>query len=544
MFEIQYCNIDKSNMSGMQGSVSTGQTQSTSFANIITDRYPSNYISMDGLGIKVKDDTTRFYNTGDYVGYISSNISNSSGEFVYPNIAPTISFWLSSGNLNLSSGITINFFQEYCCEIDIEYRDSDTVLIDSDTLYPNKLNFSFIPSVTSCATVKINFSKTQHPEQFVKIASLYIGSMMVIDRIKDINLMEEIKPLSDDLSINTFEFTAISDNALGIKKGSKIRPFNNGKCFGTYYIKDIERTGKNCYQVAASDSIGLLDNYNYYGFNTTSVLLSDIINEIQTETGLTIQVNDDVSAYSIYGYLPIKSSRFTICAIAWACGFMVDTYRGDTVVLRKIPTSVSSVIKSADKRIIGDSTFKVTEQIKSASVTYPSGYYTEDYSTNVTAITDRVTLVFDNAPIEVTGISGQHTTYLSTYNIVDFYTESYNITISGYKINFNHKIYNVSNASANYNNSKILEFKDFDVLGSCLSGLNTEQIMRSSDIGKYISSRGIVKAKIVLKEERVGDLISIETAYDGIITGIIISMNTKFGYQNIADIEVMEWSIG
>ena len=66
---------------------------------------------------------------------------------------------------------------------------------------------------------------------------------------------------------------------------------------------------------------------------------------------------------------------------------------------------------------------------------------------------------------------------------------------------------------------------------------------RNANIKKYIKSRGKVNAKIRLRNERIGDLIQIETAWDGFITGIVTKMDIKFGYEDIADIEVLEWSL-
>ena len=67
---------------------------------------------------------------------------------------------------------------------------------------------------------------------------------------------------------------------------------------------------------------------------------------------------------------------------------------------------------------------------------------------------------------------------------------------------------------------------------------------KANDIKKYMQSGGVIKAKIVLENEKVGDLIQIETAFDGIKTGIITSMAISFGYRDVAEIEVLEWPVG
>ena len=66
---------------------------------------------------------------------------------------------------------------------------------------------------------------------------------------------------------------------------------------------------------------------------------------------------------------------------------------------------------------------------------------------------------------------------------------------------------------------------------------------RNNNIQRYIESNGKVTAKIRLRDEKLGDVVQIETAWDGIITGIITKMNIVFGYEDIAEIEVLEWSL-
>ena len=64
-------------------------------------------------------------------------------------------------------------------------------------------------------------------------------------------------------------------------------------------------------------------------------------------------------------------------------------------------------------------------------------------------------------------------------------------------------------------------------------------------IKKWQKSEGIVKARIIIRNgERVGDAVSIQTAYDGVQEGIITKMTILPGYNNIADIEVTQWEVG
>ncbi len=543
MIEIKYNNIDyEVKNAGLWGTaygkgISDFNEAKLFFGTLISDKHPVNYISMDGNGINLKDDSLRFYREGDYVGYISSDVSDSDC-----NIVSSFEFYKGTTDPYWSKGITINFFQDYCTKI-LVYSYANGYLVDDHYEYPNSLTHHIEAYGTS---VYVVFQKTHLPHQFVKIANIVIGDVVVFDKIRDINLHEEIHPLSDDLPINKLETTVISENPINIGNGSKIRVFNNNVYFGTFFIDKIERTNKNIYQLSAVDFVGVLDNRSFMGLGSTNEQLTALVARLVEGTGITINSDEDLAEYHIFGHIPIKSCRYALCAFAWACGFMVNDSRSDLIVLRKIPNHVSSIISNSSKRIIGDSVFKRNDIITSVSVIYPNNVSFEDYSIQVPNEGDKgYDYFFNEPPIDIVTISGNHLQPYGTYNYISFQAENSNVTLSGYKVIFHQTQYTVINPSitaSSKENKK--EYKEFSIIGFKAPGGAPQNIYRTGDILAMMQSRGTVKAKIILQEERVGDLVTIETAFDGMITGIITSMDIKFGYNNIADIEVIEWQNG
>lgn len=92
------------------------------------------------------------------------------------------------------------------------------------------------------------------------------------------------------------------------------------------------------------------------------------------------------------------------------------------------------------------------------------------------------------------------------------------------------------------NDENTQDFKPFDVSAYRVDFEDEHIISRDADIKTYCKSIGIVSGKIVLQGEKTGDLIQIDTAFDGTITGIITSLIIHPGYTNIADVEVLAWS--
>ena len=86
---------------------------------LITNNAPPNYITFDGDGIDLDNLDKQFYSEGDYVGFISSNITDENCQGSSANDSIYLNY--NDGYLNFDNGITISFYGDCCREITVQY---------------------------------------------------------------------------------------------------------------------------------------------------------------------------------------------------------------------------------------------------------------------------------------------------------------------------------------------------------------------------------------------------------------------------------------
>ena len=226
---------------------------------------------------------------------------------------------------------------------------------------------------------------------------------------------------------------------------------------------------------------------------------------------------------------------------------MVDSSRSADVNLIDIPQKITSIVNA--ERIIGNATFKKRDLISEATWQYPiEANFTETTISAGNKANELTRFIFEKP----TAIGYDFQTPINiideSYGLFEFYSPNENISLTKREYTFlKNEVILKNNLISNNQKPNVVNYNDFELCGEIepqLDGEVYKLIDKAQDIKKYIQSTGYVNAKIRLRNEKVGDLIQIETAYDGVKTGIITSMNIRFGYEDIADIEVLEWPNG
>lgn len=546
MVQINYAKLNEKMQRYAMGTCEGGLEgfSETDLSALVKNNKPPEFISFDGNGIDLNDRNKKFYESGDYAGYISSEVSdencNLSGAEIYISYKGVV-----LDNLDLSQGITFSFYGDCCREMYIQYINSNTETFWEENIAVNSDLFVLKPAdtlVSSATALRITFTKTTLPNQFLKLSYIKFGTVTALKKIKDINLLEEINVLSDDLPINSLEYTVVLDEPIEFQDDDIMGVYSNGKYYGTFYLDETERIAKNIYNIRASNCIRILDETEYPNYDFIQATIDHFLNDQEQICALSkvpVESDEDLSNLWVYGHIPIESCRFAVCALAFAGCFMVDGSRNDRVILKRIPDTVSSVIKTADKRIIGECTFTKSKPISKATLYYPQLDNSEEIKIESNAPADMgYDLIFPDPPTVVTAIGGNHVVYCESLNHISFISEDGGAIITALKYTLLKRYAEVSIFGVAKTNE--LKFDGFNIIGYS-DGIDADS--KLADIKKYIQSSGTVKAKIRLRGERVGDLIQIETAFDGMKTGIITSMDISFGYEDVADIEVLEWNL-
>lgn len=546
---VRYYDIDKENTDALSltvyGNFSSlsGIPGDTLSAQFLLDNYDTpNYLSFDGAGIDLKDKNKKFYSSGDYVGCISASVSDSSRQL--GNCGLKFDRTSTDGYPDFKKGITFVFYGNCCAKMYAMYRNENTEVFLEEEITVGKEVFNFIPK-PGFASLELYFTETVLPYQSIKLSDVKIGKVAVLDKLQNIELLEEINVLSDDLPMNSLNFTAATKDGEEIKSGNPVTVHSNRKYYGTFYIDEIERIAKNIYSVKALNSIKILDKVKYLDWHMDAEF-SSFANTIKSITGVTVSAND--CNCRVFGHIPIESCRYALCMYAFACRLMIDSGRSNQILLKPIPAAVTSVITAADRRIIGDSSYTRNKAVKQSKIQYAVSYTTAEETLSVKCTPEVKTVIYTEKPVFWIDESATDDYFVSAYldNWIEVTSHTDEaISIPVWVINYTYQNETVSNILADENEEK--DFSKLNLRGVKITsdGVNVQlPPYKKQDILKYMQSMGTVKAKIRLRNERVGDLVQIETAYDGIITGIITSMNISFGYEDLADIEVLEWQNG
>lgn len=486
---------------------------------------PPNYLSFDGYGLDLINENKKFYSEGDYIGLFSYN----------DNVGVEIQ--TLGQPFPIKREIVVEFYDNSCDSFEVYTRDQNTELKHYDTVLASNGIAKFKLEIETYL-VELRYFTTSAPNYSIKIASISLGGVRYFDKFKNCELLEEINVLSDDLPMNKLNIDVVTDD-FSLVEDSAITVFSNNVNYGTFYISDIERVSQNVYSLTCYNSVKQLEDFQYEDW-TMSCDMSPLVSQLSSLTEIKINSDEELDRYGLLGHIPINTARYALCAACFVCGLLVDGSRGAEIKLKKIPNQITSIIEN--DRIIGDATLTKSKVITAAEYHYvPRGF---SYETKQIEIKNeanaRIKHLYEK-PSEYMETDSEITVYSQSDNYIDFVSPQENISLTVFELTYPSAATTIVNLLATEKNKpNVVKFDSFGLLGV----YDGRIIEKTGDIAMYIQSRGSVKAKIILNGERVGDLVQITTAWDGVITGIITSMNIFFGFRDIAEIEVLEWPIG
>lgn len=584
MVEVRYNAVDMNATKKLYGSSNESYTNEISdvqptggIEKLTTYENVANYISFDGLGIDLYDDNSKFYEDGDFVGALSSNVSDENGNYSGFDMTVEIN---TADFLANGKSVSIEFVGGSCSYCDARLYEVENGVVKPDTpVKPyiehkyavfssknqNVANFVFekIPTTEVCWVTFIP-TKTTHPHSFIKIQRVLVGNVEVLSGVKDINITEEINILGEDLPMNELDCSILSKSPLNFAEQNPLTVYSNGKFFGSFYADDVIRQNEDLYSIIAFSSISKLNEpLNLWAqfSNGCNEVLKYIMFDVSYDAGGYPQIGEkekisiisekDISTSWFHGYMGGETKRKILCASAWALNMWVDNSRKDTVHLRNYPTAIVSKIE--ENRIIGNAEFEKKEKIK--SVSYPVGKPRNSGN----SITKEIGgMGWDNA-FEYKWGDDAPAQFEKAINILPYYYDLYgfrgqtwssdpNGTDQGFVLTYKKISFSRDENVLLNDNLETGEKKELTTFNLCASNSYFEDqnaiFFDKSEIAqKYMNSRGTAKAKIRLRDEKIGDMVTIPTAWDGEVTGMITYMNINFGYEDVADIEITEWSI-
>lgn len=327
----------------------------------------------------VLDGKSKFIDNDVNVAYWSNSMSDENGEF---ENAPSLTINFVN-EVHSSIGLTLTFSQySYPTELTITYYNSQNSELSSRTFYPDNYEYFCEQIVANYKKIVIEFKKTMHPYRYIKLNSIVYGKLVEFtgEMLVSANLVESVDMLSDEISINTLDFTLYSNddsfnilNPQGMFKTLQERQIinaykvqnNEEKEMGTFYLDSWKSENDNKMKFSAIDLIGILDKSEFLGGIYTNITLENIIEEIMTSANIestSYEIENSIKNIELSGYIPICTHREALQFVLFTVGALANCSRSDKINIYTIDSETEPIV------ITKENTLKGTRKIEQGQI--------------------------------------------------------------------------------------------------------------------------------------------------------------------------------
>lgn len=300
--------------------------------------------------------------------------------------------------------------------------------------------------------------------------------------------------------------------------GTKITYYSGNNVAGVFYVKTVERVGRELYQINAVSAIGLLDKQYHTGGIYTGQLLSSVISDI-LGNDFDYIVDGTVAVQRVYGWLPYDTKRKNLYQLMLAYG--VEIVLGDSGSMfftfpeddqpHEIPTNR---VFQGGKVIYDEPASRV--EINEHSYHYDPGVAEEVLFDNSSDEAVSFAFVKFDAPIYPSSIrcsSGNLTIHSSATN---YATVSGSGILSGKP--YVHNVRMIAQDNEHSVTEKTVTVQD----ATLISFINSDNVL--ARLAEYYFNATRVEQDLVVETEKAGLLYTTENPYGELITGYISRM--------------------
>lgn len=458
------------------------------------------------------------------MGYVSDSISDERGKFNQP---PSIAF---SFTQNYSSvGITLRFNDcsgDYCSKVQIKwYRDE--AVIAEQIFAPDQADYFCYRVVDYYNRVDILFLETSKPYRNVFLTGIVWGIIRTFkdDEIEDISCLMELNPISEEVSVNTMNYTlrSKSEYAFEFQKRQKQTLYFDETILGIFYLKDGKQLGQKRYSVETQDAVGILDTNSFMGGIYQEEFAVEILNAIMKDEGITYFLDDAFTETRVSGYLPITSKRNALQQLAFAIGAVVDTSYDRQLYI--YPQQNDVVGEFTAKNIRLGLTVDHSDIVTGIRL-YAHSYRESDETTELfKGVLDGTTRIEFSEPYHDLSISGGR---LGDYGVNYAYITGDNqeVILSGQKYNHTTTCFLKENSKVTQNKN-IAEVKEATLVTSD----NAQAVLNR--IYAYYANNESIHFQASIDEQELGDRVKVETGFKGNLEGAITKLDFKFSRRKI-----------
>ena len=375
--------------------------------------------------------------------------------------------------------------------------------------------------------VVITFLETSKPYRNVFLTHIIWGLIRVFkdDEIEDINCLMELNSISEEVSINTMDYTIRSktEYAFEFQKKQKQTLYFDEAILGIYYLKDGKQIGEKRYSVETQDAVGILDNNPFMGGIYENMLVSEILDNIMEGEGIAYFLDDAYKETRISGYLPVTSKRSALQQLAFAIGALVDTSYDRQLYVYPEQTEVTAEFTGRDifLGLTVDHSEMVTGIRLYAHSYIPSQESAELYKGSLTGETK---LEFSEPYHSLSIIGGTIGKHGANYAY---------ITSNGGEVVLTGLRYNHNTITLLKENPKITQNKNIaEVKEATLVTMENAQAVLNR-VYDYYSNNESVSFRAVINDQELGNRVRVTTGFKGTMEGMIRKLDMKFSRRKI-----------
>lgn len=460
----------------------------------------------------------------DDMGYVSDSISGADGAFTAP---PAIMF--TFGQNYSSVGITLRFNDysgDYCSMVNIKWYRGDELLADQD-YSPDSPDYFCYGIVDYYNRVVVTFLRTNKSYRNVFLTGITWGLIRVFrdDEIEDISCLMELNPISEEVSINTMDYTirSKSEYAFEFQKRQKQTLYFDEAILGIFYLKDGKQLGAKRYSVETQDAVGILDNNQFMGGVYDDALVSDILASIMAGEGITYFLDDTYVDARVSGYLPICTKRVALQQLAFAIGALVDTSYDRQLYIYPQQTEVTSEFTARDIRLgLSVEHSDIITGIRLYAHSYTRGTESAELYKGVLDGTTKIEFSEPYHSLSITG--GTLGNHGDNYACIS--GTGGEVVLTGLK--YNHSMISLLKENLKITQNKnIAEVKE----ATLVTAANAQEVL--GRVYGYYSSNESISFRAAINEQELGDRVNVATGFKGTMAGNITKLDFKFSRRKI-----------
>lgn len=473
-------------------------------------------------------------NASDY-GYISNELSGEDKLFSPSNSNPELTILFSEKFTSVGVLITFNLLSgDYCTRIYVKWF-SEGALLSAMEFAPDSTKYFCNNYVQAYDKIVITFFETSKPLRPVFVTRLDYGIYREFfgDEIKEVSCLQEINAISESVSTNTMTFTARTRSSIpfDFQKKQKLNLFFNGHRLGSFYLKNGARKNKTDYHMDTHDAIGVLDGSEYYGGIYTGQQLGAVLEELFKGEDFTYLLDASLSNIPMYGHIPYTTKHNALVQLAFAVGAVVDTSNYDGVLIYPQQEEISGRFESDD--IFDGLTLEHNDVVTGVRLTVHSWRPAEEREELYNSVLiGRAEIIFSEPHHSLSITGGAIIGSNANYAVVEGTGAA--VVLTGKK--YNHLTSSMLRENPDIAfNKNIKEVSDATLVHSG----NAQAIL--DRVYEYYQRAENVVGDVLLTDKALGQVVGIDTGYDGQRTGTLESINYQFSQREIrAEVKIHE----